>query len=76
MPAQKPGDNLWAQASRYATLGFVLPATTFVGYAIGYLLDKLFDTGFLWIVFLVLGVAGGFIELIREGKALAKQAED
>jgi F0F1-type ATP synthase assembly protein I len=73
MPPPKRPDNMWAQASRYGALGFVLPATTFAGYAAGYLLDKLFHTSFLWIVFLILGVAGGFVEVIREGKALANQ---
>lgn len=73
MPGPKRPDNLWAQASRYASLGFILPAATFAGYAIGYLLDKAFGTQFLWIVFLILGVVGGFIEVIREGKALVRQ---
>jgi len=42
-----------------------LPASTFVGYAAGYGLDKLFGTHFLSIIFLVLGSAGGIIQVIR-----------
>ena len=38
---------------------------TFVGYAIGYLLDKAFGTHFLYLVFLLLGIAAGFVQLIR-----------
>ena len=49
----------------YTSLAFVLPAATFVGYAIGYLLDKAFGTHFLYLVFLLLGIAAGFVELIR-----------
>lgn len=59
-------DNVWAQASRYMSLGLLLPVGTFVGYVIGYLLDRLFHTQFLYLVFLVLGTVGGFVALVRE----------
>jgi F0F1-type ATP synthase assembly protein I len=54
-----------AQASEYTSLAFLLPASTFVGYAIGYLLDKAFGTHFLYLVFLLLGIAAGFVQLLR-----------
>ena len=50
----------------YTSLAFLLPVATFVGYAIGYLLDKAFGTHFLYIVFLLFGIAAGFIQLIRQ----------
>jgi len=53
------------QAGEYMSLAFLLPASTFVGYAIGYLLDKAFGTHFLYLVFLLLGIASGFVQLIR-----------
>jgi len=49
----------------YTSLAFLLPATTFVGYVIGYLLDRAFGTHFLYLVFLLLGIAAGFVQLIR-----------
>jgi F0F1-type ATP synthase assembly protein I len=49
----------------YTSLAFLLPAATFVGYAIGYLLDKAFETHFLYLIFLLLGIAAGFVQLIR-----------
>jgi len=52
-------------AGEYLSLAFLLPASTFVGYAIGYLLDKAFGTHFLYVIFLLLGIASGFVELIR-----------
>jgi F0F1-type ATP synthase assembly protein I len=58
--------NAWAQASRYLSLGLLLPAGTFVGYVIGYLLDRLFHTRVFLLVFLVLGTVGGFVALVRE----------
>ena len=55
-----------ALVGEYTSLAFLLPAATFVGYAIGYLLDKAFHTHFLYIPFLLLGIAGGFVQLIRQ----------
>lgn len=55
-----------ATVGEYTSLAFLLPAATFVGYAIGYLLDKTFGTHFLYIVFLVLGIVAGFVQLIRQ----------
>jgi F0F1-type ATP synthase assembly protein I len=50
----------------YTSLAFMLPAATLVGYAIGYLLDKAFHTHFLYIPFLILGIAAGFVQLVRQ----------
>jgi F0F1-type ATP synthase assembly protein I len=61
-PRKKP---VIAQVEEYVALGLVLPIATFVGLAIGYLLDKAFGTHFLYIVFLILGIVAGFIQLIR-----------
>jgi F0F1-type ATP synthase assembly protein I len=59
-------DNFMATVGRYTSLAFLLPAATFVGYAIGYLLDKAFGTRFLYIPFLILGIVAGFVQLIRQ----------
>ena len=50
----------------YTSLAFMLPAATLVGYAIGYLLDRAFHTRFLYIPFLILGIAAGFVQLVRQ----------
>jgi len=55
-----------ATAGEYTSLALLLPISTFVGYAIGYLLDKAFGTHFLYLIFLVLGTAAGFVQLIRQ----------
>jgi F0F1-type ATP synthase assembly protein I len=55
-----------ATAGEYTSLALLLPVSTFVGYAIGYLLDKAFGTHFLYLIFLVLGTAAGFVQLIRQ----------
>ena len=54
-----------ATVGEYTSLAFLLPASTFVGWAIGSLLDRAFGTTFLYLVFLLLGIAAGFVELIR-----------
>ncbi len=66
MNESKKGGSPWRQVGRYTQLAAVMPACVVAGYAIGYYLDKLFNTSFLYIVFLLLGIAAGFIELIRE----------
>ena len=53
-------------AGEYTALAFMLPASTLVGYAIGYLLDRAFHTHFLYMVFLILGIAAGFVQLVRQ----------
>jgi len=50
----------------YTSLAFMLPAATLVGYGIGYLLDRLFHTHFLYILFLILGIAAGLLQLVRQ----------
>jgi F0F1-type ATP synthase assembly protein I len=62
----KPGKTVMAMVSEYTALAFLLPTCTFVGYVIGYLLDKAFHTHFLYLVFLILGIVSGFVELIRQ----------
>lgn len=55
-----------AMVGDYTALAFLLPAATFVGYLVGYLLDRVFGTNFLYIPFLLLGIAAGFVQLIRQ----------
>ena len=58
-------DDMWAVFARYFSLAALLPASTLVGYAIGYGLDHFFATTYLKTVFMLLGSAAGFIQLIR-----------
>ena len=51
---------------KYLELAILLPISTMVGYAIGYGLDKLFGTHFLYLIFLFIGTAAGIVQLIRE----------
>jgi F0F1-type ATP synthase assembly protein I len=65
--------NFVQMVGQYSALATMLPASTFAGYIIGYLLDKWFGTHFLYLVFLLLGIASGFIKLIQQ---LQKDSRD
>ena len=62
VPPKKP---LAVMAGEYTSLAFLLPVSTMVGYAIGYLLDKAFGTHWLYIPFLILGTVSGFVQILR-----------
>lgn len=52
-------------AARYSGLALALPASTFVGWVIGTLLDRWLHTTWLYLVGLIVGSIAGFVELIR-----------
>ena len=66
MPGEKKDGEAWRQVARYTALAIMLPVSTAIGYAIGYTLDKAFGTSYLKIVCLLLGIASGFVQLIRD----------
>lgn len=51
--------------ARYSQLAFVLPACTATGWILGVLLDKWLHTSWLYLVGLFVGIAAGFVELVR-----------
>jgi F0F1-type ATP synthase assembly protein I len=66
MAARRRERSFWVMVGQYTSLAFLLPAGTLAGYAIGYLLDRALGTSFLKIIFLLLGIASGFVQLIRQ----------
>ena len=50
----------------YTSLAFMLPASAVIGYFLGYLLDKEFETTWLYIAGVILGSAAGLVQLIRQ----------
>jgi F0F1-type ATP synthase assembly protein I len=60
------GDNFGATFARYLSVGLLLPVSTVIGYAIGYGIDHVAGTHIFKMIFLLLGTAGGFFELIRQ----------
>jgi F0F1-type ATP synthase assembly protein I len=57
--------SFWLQLVRYSQLAFVFPAALVVGWLVGVLLDRWLHTTWLYLAGILLGIAAGFIELIR-----------
>lgn len=53
-------------AGEWISLATLLPASTFVGWLIGHYLDKWLGTTYLTLVFLLIGIASGLIQIIRK----------
>ncbi|MGA7905764.1 MAG: AtpZ/AtpI family protein [Candidatus Sulfotelmatobacter sp.] len=57
--------SFWLQIARYSQLAFVFPAALVAGWLVGALLDRWLHTTWLYMAGILLGIAAGFIELIR-----------
>lgn len=57
--------SFFVAVARYSQLAFVLPACTVVGWLIGVALDHWLHTNWIYLVGLLLGIAAGFVELLR-----------
>ncbi len=64
-PDEEKKQSPWVQVGRYSQIAFMLPAGTVAGYLLGALLDRWLHASWISIVGLLLGTAGGLIELIR-----------
>lgn len=66
MKAGPPEKPVFKQLLEASGVGIHLVVSTFVGLAAGYWLDKFFRTSpYLTLIFLLLGIIGGFLELVR-----------
>lgn len=64
-PDPEKKKNPWVQVGRYSQLAFMLPAGTVAGYLLGALFDRWLHVAWISVVGLLLGTAGGLIQLIR-----------
>lgn len=72
-----PEKPLFKQILEASTVGISLVISTFIGLAIGYFLDKFFDTSpWLLIIFLMLGIVSGFRDLIRIARKGDKKSNE
>ena len=62
------------QLSSLLGIGLVFPISIVIGYGIGYYLDRWLGTTYLKVVFLLLGIASGFVSFFRM-VAQAERAE-
>ena len=68
--------SLSMQAGEYMALAMALPVSTFVGYGIGCYIDKWLGTHVFYLVFLLLGIASGLTQLIRQVTRENKEEDD
>jgi ATP synthase protein I len=62
------------KAESMVQLALALPAGCFIGYAIGEGLDKHFHTGWIVVVGILLGAAGGFVAMFRTASRAMKRS--
>lgn len=73
MPEKPPEKSIFGQLLDASSVGLNLVASTFVGLAMGYGLDRLFGTSpYLLLIFLVLGLISGFWNLVKIAKKQEK----
>lgn len=64
-------------AMRLSSLGLTLVFSTFIGFGLGWFLDKLLQTRpFLTILLLLLGIVAGFVNVYRSVKAEQETDEE
>ncbi len=76
MPQNKQEKSVIRQLYEASTIGIQLVLATFIGFLMGYGLDKLFKTSpWFTFIFLVLGVIAGFREVFKVAKRQARENE-
>ena len=65
MSSRKDRRETYRQLGALASAGMVFPVSIAIGYAMGYYLDQWFGTNWLTIVFLLFGIAAGFVSFFR-----------
>jgi ATP synthase protein I len=64
--------NAVVTAARYSEIGFVIPAAIFLGYVLGWALDRWLHTHWLYIAGVIFGAVIGFIQMIRLASNLTR----
>lgn len=57
--------SFFLTVARYSQLAFILPACTVIGWLIGLALDRWLHKNWIYLLGLILGIAAGFVELVR-----------
>jgi F0F1-type ATP synthase assembly protein I len=64
--------NALVSAAKYSEIGFIIPAAVFLGYAVGWLLDRWLHTHWIYIAGVIFGAVIGFVQMIRTVTALSR----
>ena len=66
--------STFQQLGTLLSVGMVFPISIVIGYGMGYYLDKWLGTSFLKLVFLLIGIAAGFLSFYRAIQQLGKDS--
>jgi F0F1-type ATP synthase assembly protein I len=64
MPERK--DSMLGAVARYSGIAFTVPAAVVAGYLLGGWFDERFHTHWIYIAGVILGAAGGLIQVMRQ----------
>ena len=65
MSSRKEKREMYQQLGALMSAGMVFPVSIAIGYGMGYSLDRWLGTSWLTIVFLLFGIAAGFLSFFR-----------
>lgn len=65
MSSRKEKREMYQQLGGLMSAGMVFPVSIAIGYGMGYYLDRWLGTSWLTIVFLLFGIASGFVSFFR-----------
>jgi ATP synthase protein I len=74
-PISPRKSNALVTAARYSEIGFVIPAAVFLGYLLGWLLDRWLHTHWIFIAGVIFGAIAGFVQMIRMASAATRSKE-
>lgn len=70
-------NETWNLIGTASVMGLHIVSGTAVGFAIGWYLDKWFGTKpWLLLIFLILGIVAGFMNMFRDGKKLYERKKN
>jgi F0F1-type ATP synthase assembly protein I len=75
-PDRPAKPNALVSAARYSEIGFIIPAAVFLGYAVGWLLDRWLHRHWLDLAGVIFGAVVGFVQMIRMAAALSRDKPD
>ena len=72
-PGNSNGPSLWRTLGQLGTMGIAMVAAVAIGLAVGYWLDKWLGTGpWLTMLFALLGIVAGFLNMVRDVKRFGR----
>ena len=68
--------NNWGKAGAYTGLAFIMPVTIYVCYLIGAWVDHKLGTNIFYLAGIMLGLAGGLYETMRQVNRIERGSRD